>query len=143
MSKTVITGIALMTLLGNAALSNSQPISQLIGTNQETASLSAPLGLRVKPEVNGARLQWQAVKGAEVYRIYWEREGATVTSYSSPVLDNVASDRTGYEVRDLTPGVTCNFAVSALRSSDESPLSAQAGAIPAGENRKTSKDSAP
>jgi hypothetical protein len=95
--------------------------------------------MRAKAEIGGALLEWQPVKGADGYRIYWEREG-NVNS-NSPCLDSVVSDLHRYEVRDLTPGILYKFAVSALHSSEESPLSRQVGVFPTEEGKLHSKDS--
>ncbi|MEI6207070.1 MAG: fibronectin type III domain-containing protein [Desulfuromonadales bacterium] len=139
MSKLLSIGLVLMAMLqGHEALSASQPDSSAL----QNSSLSAPLSLRAKPEVNGALLQWQAVNGAEHYRIYWE-QGRDVASYS-PTLDSISADRISYHVRDLSPGALYKFVVSAVRSSQESPLSIQVGVTPPAEEKKQMlQDSAP
>lgn len=138
MSKLLCIGLVLLAMLqGHEALS----ASQTTGSALQNPSLSAPVGLRAKPQINGALLQWQPVKGAEVYRIYWE-QGRDVASYS-PSLDSIAADRVSYHVRDLSPGTLYKFAVSAVRSSQESRLSIQVGVIPAAEGKNVLQDAAP
>ena len=103
--------------------------------------LAAPDGVRVKPGIGEATLEWQPTSGADGYMICWEK--AAAVTLASPCLESISGGIVHYQVKDLTPGVQYNFTVSALRGEEESSLSRQVGVIPSAGEKILAKDGAP
>lgn len=135
--KSLIIGLGIITLLqSHEALSAGRTAAESVA-----APLSAPTGLHAILHDHGATLKWQPVKGAEGYRIYRDQDKAVAPF--SPSLESVTADHLTVEVNDLSGGAAYSFAVSAIRSFEESPLSQRIGIQLAESGKPLSEDAAP
>lgn len=146
--KRILGGLLIGVLLIGVLLIGFGAATEVSGTDDSgtvqsprESLLPAPKGLSATPALRGALLQWKPVRGADGYRIYWEREGGV--SRCSARLDDVASELSRYEVLDLEPGVMYKFRVCTLRSSREGPLSRQVGVAPREQIPSGPSDAAP
>ena len=91
--------------------------------------LPAPDGLTAVAARASVGLDWDPVAGADSYNLYWSTSPGTGSSSGARLGDVLP----GYVHRDLTPGTTYYYVVTAQDAAGEGPPSAEAEATPGGE----------
>ncbi|MBN1961533.1 MAG: fibronectin type III domain-containing protein [Deltaproteobacteria bacterium] len=114
--------LAAINVAGESSLSPESSATPEAGTSDV---LSAPTGLIAKSGLGKITLTWNTVSGANSYNLYWSKTAGVTTS-----ANQIAGVTLPYVHSSLDPGVTYFYAVSAVNSTAESALSAEASAIP-------------
>ncbi len=83
--------------------------------------LAIPAGVRAAPAPEAVTLHWDAVAGAEAYRVYWS-ERAIVSADDRWLAVDGASPRVTH--RPLRAGQTYTYRIAARRGERDGPLSA-------------------
>jgi fibronectin type 3 domain-containing protein len=100
--------------------------SPLVSANPRYRAPDPPLSVRATGELQAVTVEWEAVKEATSYNIYWSLNPGVKKSNGNKI-ENVAS---GYKHADLTSQTPLHYVVTAQRIDAEGAISSEVSATP-------------